>query len=64
MDAPTLIPDLERAARRAGVSVNDLCKQADVNRSTWQRWKKGLGEPKATSWTRLHELRSQYLGAA
>lgn len=35
------ISDLDKALRDAGVSVDAVLQQADINRSTWTRWKSG-----------------------
>lgn len=41
---------IEGRLHGAGLSVSDVCKEADVARSTWQRWKSGATEPNIKTW--------------
>lgn len=45
MDQETIITDIERRARQAGVSMNAVCKRAGVNPTTFCRWKKSERNP-------------------
>jgi len=41
---------IEAQLRERGLSVGDLCKRADIARSTWDRWKRGETEPNIKTW--------------
>lgn len=60
MDAQSIIPEIELGARRQGISVTELCVKVSIHRATWQRWKIGKGEPRASQWIKLNHLREQY----
>lgn len=47
---PADIPRMEDALTEAGSSVDSLCETADVNRSTWTRWKSGVSKPLWAKW--------------
>ena len=36
-----MVLDIEARLSVAGVTVNELCAEVGINRSTWQRWKNG-----------------------
>jgi transcriptional regulator with XRE-family HTH domain len=40
-----LVIDLEAAAKLRGLSINRLCREAGIARSTFTRWKSGKTEP-------------------
>lgn len=47
---------LEQEASSLGVSVSRLCREAQINRSTVQRWKQGLTEPNMFSIRRFKDI--------
>lgn len=47
--------EMELALGRAGSSVDDLCRAAGINRSSWTRWKNGSCEPLLSTWTKVRE---------
>lgn len=50
MDIQTEIRQIEGRLKSTGVSVDDFCQRAGINRATWQRWKGGSGKPMLASW--------------
>lgn len=56
IDIESLILDAEIAAKRARISVDDLCKLVGVNRATWQRWKARRTSPSADSCNRISQV--------
>ena len=53
MDIPTEIRRAERRIKRKRISVNELCRAAQVHRATWQRWKAGEISPNLRNWDRV-----------
>ncbi|MCP5380684.1 MAG: transposase [Novosphingobium sp.] len=45
MNQESVIADIEEKARRAGISINTLCRHADVHPSTFSRWKRSARNP-------------------
>lgn len=45
MNQESVIADIEARAHRAGVSIKLLCRRADVNPTTFSRWKKSDRNP-------------------
>lgn len=45
MDQETVIADIERRARLAGVSIRALCQRANVHPTTFSRWKRSEHNP-------------------
>jgi len=43
---------------RIGKTPDDLCRKADINRSTWTRWKAGTVIPNLATWQRVREALS------
>lgn len=41
---------IEEQLREKGLTVSGLCKQAEIARSTWDRWKRGETEPNTKTW--------------
>lgn len=48
------ISDLEAQAATAGITITELCRRADVARSTWTRWKSGDTTPTGRILGRLY----------
>ena len=53
MDIATEIRRTERRVKRKGLSINELCRAAQVHRATWQRWKAGDTSPTIRAWARV-----------
>ena len=49
MDIQHEIRLIEAKAKLAGISIDDLCERAKINRNTWQSWKRGK-IPRLTTW--------------
>lgn len=45
MDQQQIISDLEARAKRAGLSMSEVCKAAGVHPTTFSRWKKSDRNP-------------------
>ena len=45
MDSISLVEKLEARAKAVGLSLNEVCRQAGVARSTFTRWKSGDHTP-------------------
>lgn len=45
MDQQQIIADLEARAKRAGMSMSEACKLADIHPTTFSRWKKSEKNP-------------------
>lgn len=45
MDQQSIVSDIERRARRAGVSIKAVCLRASVNPTTFSRWKPTARNP-------------------
>ena len=59
MDQDTIIADIERRAFDAGVSIRQLCLRANLDPTTFSRWKRSARNPKPVGATlqsigRLH----------
>ena len=61
---PEKIVEAERRAKVCGVTVDELCSQAGIARSTWQRWKSGETAPNTRTWERVEAVFSELLQAA
>lgn len=48
MNQETVIADIERRAREAGISINALCHRAEVHPTTFSRWKRSERNPNPT----------------
>ncbi|MGV8833269.1 MAG: hypothetical protein ACOH2N_14945 [Devosia sp.] len=46
---------LERAARIAGFRVADILRAANLDRSTWTRWRNGVTSPRLDNWRAVHK---------
>ena len=49
MDQQEAIAEIEREARRNGISIAALCRRGKVHPSTFSRWKRTPGNPAPTS---------------
>ena len=45
MDSISVVEELEARAKAVGLSLNEVCRQAGVARSTFTRWKSGDHTP-------------------
>lgn len=50
MTHPDDIPAMEKALKERGISIDRLCTEASINKSTWTRWKNGVVSPTFRSW--------------
>lgn len=69
MDTPSAIRIAEIRAKAAGRTVDELCRVAACSRASWQRWKRGRGEPTISQWRRVEAFLAELppipdLGAA
>lgn len=53
MDVQGDIDAMERALAERALTVRALCDLAEVNPSTWTRWKAGLTAPNMATWIRV-----------
>lgn len=53
MTIPQTIEAIEARARAAGMTVDEFCKDARIDRATWQRWKAGKTKPSFDAWARV-----------
>jgi len=56
MTFATEIARAETALKRAGISVSKLCHAADIDRSTWHRWKAGTMTPPDERWAKVRRV--------
>ncbi len=47
------IEEIEAGLAEAGVTVKTLCAVAEINQSTWTRWKAGSNAPNMVTWSRV-----------
>jgi predicted transcriptional regulator len=59
MSVADKIEAIERGLSDAGVTVKALCDAADINQSTWTRWKAGNNVPNMATWSRIESAFSQ-----
>lgn len=59
MNQESVIADIEARARAAGVSIGRLCRAADLNPTTFSRWKKSERNPEPIGAT-LHSIGKLY----
>lgn len=50
MDLNITIPEIETQLKAAGKTVNELCREAEIDRATWQRWKRRKTQPGLDRW--------------
>ncbi|MBY6120238.1 helix-turn-helix domain-containing protein [Mameliella alba] len=50
MGVPEECSRIESRLAEAGRTVAEMCNEAGLARSTWQRWKSGAVVPKLNSW--------------
>lgn len=49
---PRDIPKMEAALSARGVSIETLCDSAEIDRTTWWRWREGKVSPRLDAWER------------
>lgn len=64
MDIQTRVAQAEQRARACDLSITDLCREAEVHRATWQRWKAGVTEPKLSAWDAVETCIARHEGGA
>lgn len=50
MHIPSEVLAIEGRLKAAGVPVQSLLEAAEVDRSTWTRWKSGSFQPRLSKW--------------
>lgn len=45
MEQQQIVADIEARAKRAGVNISELCREADVHPTTFSRWKVSENNP-------------------
>lgn len=50
---PDDVSEVETMAVRLGISIDELCRRAAIDRATWTRWKSGAVMPRLDSWRRV-----------
>ena len=53
MDVPQVISQLEARAAKAGITINELCRRAEIARSTFTRMKAGDHSPNTRTLEKL-----------
>lgn len=53
MSVTDIILDIEARLRPTGASVARICREADIDRSTWHRWKAGGDVPRGSTWEKV-----------
>lgn len=61
-DTPSIILEIEGRLRAAGVSVARICRQAELDRSAWHRWKAGDAPPSERKWNAVRAVLSPVIG--
>jgi transcriptional regulator with XRE-family HTH domain len=54
---------VEAGIKSAGITVDEFCKAARVNRATWQRWKSGKHHPHPSSVMGMERLLDEMVRA-
>jgi hypothetical protein len=63
MDIKAEITQIEAAMKRRGVTIRALCDAAQINSSTWTRWKSGANGPTLMTWSRVTAALGRLEGA-
>lgn len=50
------IAEIETKARDMGLTIDELCERAGIDRATWQRWKAGKASPVYENLTRVRAV--------
>lgn len=50
---------IEGRLKDRGLTVADLCRAAEIARSTWDRWKRGETEPNLKTWRVIEKAANQ-----
>lgn len=53
MEIASEIAHIEAELSAGGHTVKALCARAEVNQSTWTRWKNGATEPNTATWRKV-----------
>jgi predicted transcriptional regulator len=53
IDVPKSLDEIERRAKRCGVTIADLLAAGDIHRETWKRWREGTSMPNVGSLNRI-----------
>jgi predicted transcriptional regulator len=52
----TKVLAVEEQAREMGISIDELCRRAKIDRATWTRWKSGASVPRFDAWLRVEDV--------
>jgi hypothetical protein len=59
------VEEIEATLSKAGVPLDVVLAKADVNRSTWTRWKNGTVKgARYDTWSKVKEAAAEAVGAA
>lgn len=53
MNIQNQISEIEERAKGFGLSINELCKRAGIDRSTFTKWKSGKSKPNMETYTSI-----------
>jgi len=59
--AQTMIREIEATLRPEGVSVARVCREAELDRTIWHRWKMGESLPRRSSWQAVRKVLLRYM---
>jgi hypothetical protein len=62
MTTSDAIRDIEVRLRGAKISVAAVCREAGIDRGTWQDWKRGEKRPRQDTWQRVSAVLEARLG--
>lgn len=52
-DIPTYLAEAERRVRANGLTIQQICRRARIDSSSWRRWRAGKNPPSLTALRRL-----------
>lgn len=61
-DIANSIAEIERRLKAARFSVARLCREAEIDPTTWQRWKNSDTKPRGREWWRAMGACSKLIG--
>lgn len=53
MDIPKRLQALEQRAKKHGIRMDDACRVAGIDYTTYWRWREGKSSPGLDAWERL-----------
>ena len=64
MNIRPIITAAELRAKAIGLSIDRLCLESEIDRSTWQRWKSGKCGPLLSKWMDVEDVLARHEQAA